>query len=304
MGQPNLFGRLNMSSDYFINFVKKWCEHRKIKFHEIDYQRHRSGGIVKAWRLEPLFCRGRVTIVHGTGNSAFFPQIRLIQRLLLMDLEVFCFDLDGHGKMSTTILCYDESLDCVEQALKIANTSKIYDRQYILGHSLGGTLAVHAAPKLGMNIDKYILISAPIEAIEMKLSHFWELTALFSRSLWQQADQFGFSKMLPALGPFRRQDFPIRTWQNGQSENSPWNYLGVVNKMIEASQLSHCASQIRQPCLLIYGKRDHVTPIEFGRKLKQMLPNSQLKAIDKETHFTTLLSQLCETWIVDFLKSD
>jgi pimeloyl-ACP methyl ester carboxylesterase len=84
-----------------------------------------------------------VVLIHGiTGNMAIWPLIDLI-RTLSDDFRVTYYDLRGHGYSDTPPAGYTSAdmardLRGLQQALGLG-------RSYLLGHSFGGVIALHAA---------------------------------------------------------------------------------------------------------------------------------------------------------------
>jgi pimeloyl-ACP methyl ester carboxylesterase len=84
-----------------------------------------------------------VVLLHGvTGNMAIWPLINLMSALA-EDFRVTAYDLRGHGYSDTTPAGYTSAdmaadLVAVQQGLGLGP-------MYVLGHSFGGVVAMHAA---------------------------------------------------------------------------------------------------------------------------------------------------------------
>jgi pimeloyl-ACP methyl ester carboxylesterase len=84
-----------------------------------------------------------VVLLHGvTGNMAIWPLISMVSTLAA-DFRVTAYDLRGHGYSDTTPTGYTSAdmaadLVAVQKALGLGP-------MYVLGHSFGGVIALHAA---------------------------------------------------------------------------------------------------------------------------------------------------------------
>lgn len=84
-----------------------------------------------------------VVLLHGvTGNMAIWPLINLMPALA-SDLRVTAYDLRGHGYSETPPSGYT-SADMASDLVKIQQALGL-GPMYVLGHSFGGVIALHAA---------------------------------------------------------------------------------------------------------------------------------------------------------------
>jgi pimeloyl-ACP methyl ester carboxylesterase len=84
-----------------------------------------------------------VVLIHGvTGNLAIWPLINLID-ILAADFRVTAYDLRGHGYSDTPLTNYTSE----DMAHDFAAIHAALDLKpaYVLGHSFGGIVAMHAA---------------------------------------------------------------------------------------------------------------------------------------------------------------
>ena len=84
-----------------------------------------------------------VVLLHGvTGNMAIWPLINLLPTLAA-DFRVTAYDLRGHGYSDTPPAGYT-SADMAGDLVKIQQALGL-GPMYVLGHSFGGVIALHAA---------------------------------------------------------------------------------------------------------------------------------------------------------------
>lgn len=84
-----------------------------------------------------------VVLLHGvSGNMAIWPLINLMP-LLATEFRVTAYDLRGHGYSDTPPTGYT-SADMADDLVKIQRALGL-GPMYVLGHSFGGVIALHAA---------------------------------------------------------------------------------------------------------------------------------------------------------------
>lgn len=232
-------------------------------------------------------------IAHATGNDSLYPHADLVLAVLSAGFDAFLFDLDGHGRRSTTRLDPARAKDMIHEALRQA-ASVNSAPAHLIGQSLGGALAL-AAVADGAPARTLTLISAPI-ALRLSASAIAsELLSVFRPAYWGLTQSYGVSGLLPALGSFRRSDYPVRLSVDGI------DYPKFVDRLVLELNLQAEARKIDSPTLLVYGSRDGIVPLEQGQALVGLIPHAELVVARGATHFTTPLERESCRSICDFL---
>jgi pimeloyl-ACP methyl ester carboxylesterase len=282
--------------------LQSWCESSGAIFATCGYARGTKAGYVDAILVRPDGrARGLIVYVHGTGNDHIYPQISLFQQLVKAGYAVFSFDLDGHGRNSSTKFDPDSIADAVECAVNAAESNIPGLPIFLIGHSLGGAAALAYLSSAERDIAGVILVSVPLH-VPMAVKPFvGELRSLQSISTFVQIRNYGPWGIIPAFGPFKRGQYPVRhTKTIGRLPNS-MTYVDEVQRAFEILDVSEAAKSVDAPSLLIYGERDGIAPLRHGEKLFDSLGECELFAVPKETHFSTLLSKATENKIVNWL---
>src|SRR5690606_9857294 len=103
----------------YVRAFRAWCVESGVEWETIRYTRPAAGGETKGHRLSPAKpVRGGVLVVHGAGNDALFSLTGIFVALPRAGLEVFTFDLDGHGRDGSTVLAMESAPDAVAAALE------------------------------------------------------------------------------------------------------------------------------------------------------------------------------------------
>lgn len=123
-------------------------------------------------------------IIHGLGEHIGRYKT-LIDNLTKHGISVYAFDLPGHGKSPGKrghIASFDEIIDYIDRYL-----DQMEGHRFILGHSLGGLLALRSAQELGEKITGciasspaiLILQTAPVlQKIALLLDKIWPTLTL------------------------------------------------------------------------------------------------------------------------------
>ncbi|CAN5788770.1 hypothetical protein BH23GEM6_BH23GEM6_01250 [soil metagenome] len=264
---------------------REWAAREQVRFDRLTYAR--AGGNTVAYRLSPpARPRGVIVASHGAGNDALFAFVGLFKALLLRGYEVFTFDLDGHGRLSTTEFSAAEAGTAVIHA---AEQSKAGERGlplHLIGVSLGGSLLAYSLPSLEA-------ASATIIAAPLRIDFTWrsvvrELGFGSLRSLWRERGDYGLTGLVPAFGPFKRSLYPIRMASGG---DGGFGYIEELNRALHQLQPERCAAGAEIPVLLCYGERDLTAPPSDGERLNGVLQRSVLRISSAQTHLSMAVAE-------------
>ena len=227
------------------------------------------------WLLQPPTVKAQVTIVHGTGDNAFFPFAELLKSLLHKEVSVFLFDLDGHGRQSTTFFDERTITSAIESAWANASTTLPH---HIIGFSLGAALTLQAIRSGGINPGSQVLIAPPLHVKGSVGDFLPEIKTALSPRFWAEKTGTKGWGRLPAFGPFRRDRFPIRL--HDPSESYPTRIKRAINRChLERTR------DIAVPTLVIYGEHDRISEPRPREIWRQIAPKSTTITIRDAAHF-------------------
>jgi pimeloyl-ACP methyl ester carboxylesterase len=273
----------------FERSFRAWCGRSGVEWRSFRYARPEAEGEVQAHRLLPRDGSvGGVLLVHGAGNDALFSLTGLFAELLARRLEVFTFDVDGHGRHSTTRLSARSATSAVAAALDAWGQAARDLALHAIGISLGGSLLLHSLPALARRLCSATLICAPLRVELSWRSIGRELGRPMLATVWRERARFGMTGLVPSFGPFRRDVYPLRL------EEAPgpgaFAYVDVLNSILDSLDLPAAAASTVTPTLLAYGDRDRLVPAAQARRLAELLPASELLLLPRETHLSTPLA--------------
>lgn len=277
-----------MSELAFERSFRTWCEERGVHWERLRYPRPAAGGEVEAHRLQPAgAAQGGVLVVHGAGNDALFSLTGIFAALLERQLEVFTFDVDGHGRRSDTQLRIDTAAEAVSAALTAWGVADRGIPIHGLGISLGGSLLLHTLGRSPAAFASATLLVAPLRVELTWRGILGEIGAPMVRTVWRERERFGLTGLIPSFGPFRRHLYPLRL--GDLPGPGAFGYVEVINALLERLDLPAAARQADLPVQLIYGERDRLVPASQGEALAAQLPRGELLILRDETHLSTPL---------------
>lgn len=246
-------------------------------------------GAARAYRLTPPGkVRAGLLAVHGAGNDAFFSLTGLFAALLEAGVEVFTFDLDGHGRNSDTVLEMERVGEAVPAALEAWGGPPGGAPIHGLGISLGGALLLHSLPRLSSTFAGATLVCAPLRIELSARSIVNEVGLSMVRTVARERRWFGLTGLLPSFGPFGRDRYPLRLADTPGP--GAFGYVPVINRLLERLDLLAAARRVSVPVTVVQGGRDRLVPVEQARAIAAALPRSELVVHPRETHLTAPLA--------------
>lgn len=273
-------------SDKYTNQLVTWLTNSGFRHQTGTYRRIAASGIVQYHRFYCAEADRNTLIVHGTGNDGLFPFARLIKTLLESGSNVITFDIDGHGKHSSTLLDWRVIGSCIPDAFTNLDLDEDLPLQ-IVGHSLGGHLALHATASHSIPPPTLLsIIGTPVRISVSARSGWQELLSIFSRDFLGAEDTMPFYTRLPAIGPFKRKQFPIRSSMRGFDSIA---YINSVARYFEQTPITDKLASMSLPLELIYGSKDLLAPPSHGELIQSRTGNANLVILEGATHLTSPL---------------
>ena len=235
-----------------------------------------------------------VVFLHGIGSSAaaWDPVAAGLQARGHRTIAV---DLPGHGSSSKSRGDYSLSeLASVQRDLLDALD---IPRCILVGHSLGGGIALQFAYLYRNRLDGLALVSAGglgpetstvLRAMALPGSEL-VIGAVFNRGTvgaaaavarnWQR-----FGAVPPVLAPTS-----IERFREIADPDHRYAFLSILRSVVDkkgqkVSALPHFQAIEDLPVLLIWGSADHILPVSHGRDAHDLLPHSRLVIFDGAGH--------------------
>lgn len=239
-------------------------------------------------------------LLHGFLSSSF--SFRRLIPLLVRDYHVICIDLPPFGKSGksdTFIYSYDNLAQTIIEFIEIRKFTNVT----IIGHSMGGQIALNIAYKRPDLVDNIILLcsSGYMQRVKKPLILLSYLP-FFHLYVKLHLARSGISNNLKTV----IYDHTLIDQEMIDGYEAPFQEKTIfraLTRMIrdrEGDLSTEQLAKITTPCLLIWGEEDKVVPLQTGKRLAKELKHSQLFVIKEAGH---LLPEECPEIVNDYIKN-
>jgi len=247
-----------------------------------------------------------VLLIHGLGNHAhrdWQPAIEPLARRF----HVIAVDLPGFGDSSPLPGAY--SFAALDSVLTQLLSQLGVDQVDLVGHSLGGAVALHFAHQHADQVGRLVLVDAA--GILLRVVYAQQLARINARAVGiERIDRF-FSDLDQRIGGVSKavmsgadSRFDLSRWliDNPLARNAligRYTQLDAAFGLIE-HDFSAAIRETGAPTTLIWGRDDPVAPLRIGELLAARMPDARLTVLDGVGHtpmsdspaaFTALLLQ-------------
>ena len=273
---------------------------------------------------EPIF-RGRACIyeagtnnsrsmvlVHGVGEEAAGIWTKLMAALA-RHYHVIAFDLPGFGKSDKKNILY--SPEEYSKFIKWVKERYTSGPLTILGHSMGGTLALHFAAAYPDDVERLIVVDAA--GILHRAAYSKNFLRFEGKREWPRPLKKSLEKPFLLLN-----ELTGAAIENMEKEDSSIKIDGVLNNdllrkiflggrsdtiaALAAAEMdfSQLIEKVKAPSLIIWGEEDKVAPLRTGKVLAAKLPHARLEIIEQAGHVPmTERPEIFREVLLHFLES-
>lgn len=206
--------------------------------------------------IEPLSApKAAVILVHGHGDHSGGLK-NLSTSLVNKDYIVYAYDLRGHGKSAGDrgfIRTWDEFRGDLHEFRKLVTIDQPELPLYIVGHSMGGLMALEYVLDYSAGISGISVISPAISYLVTPFEQFG-ITIM-----GKVKPNFRINKSANRLFMKRKSDMHVKYYSDKLRHNIVTPGLG--SGLIQAiSRVENQAQLLKLPFLLQYGLDDKITP--------------------------------------------
>ncbi len=223
-------------------------------------------------------------LIHGFLSSTF--SFRRLIPLLRKEYTVISIDLPGFGK-SEKALHFTYSYENYGKLILTFIEALGLNKVIIIGHSMGGQIALHIAKQEAEKIEKLILLGSSGYLGKAKrrtiYSSYLPFYSWFLKRWFYKQDVK--ENLLSVV-----HDTALIDEESIQGYTEPFKEKNFILSMVrllrhrEGDLTSHELKDIHTPCLLIWGENDETVPLDVGKRLATDLPNAELVVYDKVGH--------------------
>lgn len=247
-----------------------------------------------------------VAIVHGLGgHSSIFDN--LVQFLCDRAIAVYSFDLRGHGRSPGQrgyINNWDEFREDLKAFLQLIITQEANLPLFLLGQSLGGTIALDYALHYPEKLQGLILLSP---ALKVGVSPIKSLLGkIFSRFIPRFTLDTGFDLAAGSRDPQVVASYALDSLRHTKGTARLATEFYQTVDWIEVN-----AVKLQVPILILHGGADRVTMPQSSRDLFEIIPFIDKKIriypesyheLHNDLNYREVLSDL-ESWLKKHLAS-
>ena len=238
-----------------------------------------------------------VVLIHGMLNSS--SHWRTVALNLASEYTVIAPDLIGHGDSAAPR--GDYSLGAHAASIRDLLAAIGVDRATIVGHSLGGGVAMQFFYQFPQRVERLVLISsgglgrevspmlrtAALPGVSGLLSltiHPRLLTGL--RALGHRMRERGMGSgvyveaIARALSPLENAD------ARGAFLHTLRSVIDIHGQRVSATDRLYLLESM--PTMVVWGERDHTIPLEHGRRAHAAIPHSRFRTLPGAAHFPHL----------------
>ncbi len=202
-----------------------------------------------------------LVLVHGLGGNTRIWQPMIAS--LSAAFRVVAYDLRGLGRSGTPTPPY--SLGMLVADLHALVERSAPGRVSVLGHSLGGAVALAYAAEQPERVGAVIAVSAPVSTPSERQSALRELARVAvdeeMAAVAKRHAQTGLPESFRAAHPTE-----TRAYENVIAECDPIGY-GALCAVVAELDLAGALGRIAAPVLLVHGELDRVVPPEAARAM-------------------------------------
>jgi len=231
-----------------------------------------------------------VILIHGLGQLgmqdwfSIIPTLEKNYHVIALDLPGFGLSSAGKGRFLPT-----------NYARVIAAINHQYNNQdnkrkaIIIGHSMGGAVALRYTELYEAQVKQLILIDA---AGILEKSAFIKHIAAFEHndddSSFRQVQIEGINEVSSSMVEAGTKNTAITNLL--QSNDSVWNWLVSDSSNMNAAlslveeDFSQAVYQVAVPVNIIWGEKDSIAPLRTGKVLKKQMNNARLQVIKGAGH--------------------
>jgi pimeloyl-ACP methyl ester carboxylesterase len=274
--------------------------------HEVDLHGHRA--IYREAGQGPT-----VVLIHGMINSS--RHWETVAQRLAATHRVIAPDLIGHGDSATPR--GDYSLGAHAASIRDLLATIGVERATIVGHSLGGGVAMQFFYQFPQRTERLVLISSG--GLGAEVSPLLRGAALpGAATLLRVAAHRALVTGLAATGSRMRAagraqgvylEAVARALRPLQEAGSRQAFLETLRAVIDihgqrVSAVDRLYLLGEMPTLIVWGERDRTIPIEHGRAAYEAIPHCRFESLPRAAHFPPLEDpEGLATVLADFLGS-
>lgn len=217
-----------------------------------------------------------ILLLHGWGAN--IDSFNAIIEKLAIKFKVYAIDFPGFGLSQKPNENYHVE-DYSKIILEFINMKKLKD-VVLIGHSFGGRVIIKLVGKLGFKPQKIVLVDSagirPKKSLKRKIKErIFKFIKVISKMI------LGKEKSKKIIDKYKNK-------MGSEDYKNADDIMKEVFKNVINEDLTEYLPNIKSSTLLIWGDKDFETPLEDGKKMEKLIPDSGLVIIPGAGHFSYL----------------
>ena len=237
-----------------------------------------------------------ILLIHGIGDNS--TTWRTVQTMLAQRYTVIAPDLLGHGQSDKPRADY--SVAAYANGMRDLLSVLDIDRVTVVGHSLGGGVAMQFAYQFPQLVDRLVLVGAGgvskdvnvvlrLAALPMATEALALLRLPLVLPALQAAGRFG-GAVLGSTGLGRDLPDALRVLADLPEPTASSAFARTLRAVVDwrgqvVTMLDRCYLTESVPVQLVWGSHDSVIPVSHARLAHAAMPGSQLEIFEGSGHF-------------------
>jgi pimeloyl-ACP methyl ester carboxylesterase len=235
-----------------------------------------------------------VLLIHGMAGSRETWQES--QALLAESCDVIAVDLPGHGESS--LPNGDYSLGSLAAALRDLLDRLDIDRATIVGHSLGGGVALQFVYQFPERCERLVLVSSgglgrEVSPFLRALSLPGASTALSGLLVLRRSEKAqGVGRFFQPVARRVWSDLPLMLTHFAALQEPALrrSFIATIRAVVDPHGQSVTATDRlplarKLPVMVVWGRRDQMIPAAHALSVAQALPHARIEVFDQAGHF-------------------
>lgn len=258
--------------------------------------------------------KGSETLLFIHGLGSYIPSWKKNLESLQKKYHCIAIDLPGYGKSSKGN--YSVSMDFFAETILKFCEEKHLNKVILVGHSMGGQIAMATALKYSQLVKKLVLIApAGFETFNKGEKQWFRDAMSVDGVRLTTVEQIRVNYAYNFYEFPKDAEFMVKDRINMRSANDFNDYCFHITQGVKAmvdSPVFEFLPNIQQPTLCIFGENDNLIPnrylhggpsVTVAKKGASKIPNCKLEMIKKAGHFVMFeQSATCNQLIEKFVQ--
>lgn len=206
--------------------------------------------------------------LHGWGMSSRH-WFKIAEKL--KKFNIYLIDLPGFGDSQLPPKSFD--VKNYKNTIKEFVKKMAIKKAVFIGHSFGGRITIKLAAENPDFLEKIVLVNT---AGVVTASTLKKIASVFAKLI------------SPIFRPVFMQPLRKKLYSVIDSEYLENEQLSKIFSNVVSEDLIKHLSAIKIPALIIWGRNDKITPLNFGLLMKEEIKNSKLVILENAGHFSFL----------------